>query len=70
MSAKVAVAGSTWVSIPRSAIRYGVIDLMPRSSATTVSCFSPRASTTYASAVLTSSARCGAEHGRLLQHPG
>ncbi len=51
-----AVAGSTWVSTPRSASRLGVIALMPRSRAATVSRFSPSAGTTYASVVDTSPA--------------
>ena len=40
-SSRVAVAGSTWTSMPRSAIRRGVIALMPRSTAATVRCRSP-----------------------------
>ncbi len=53
----VEVAGSTWVSMPRSAIRCGVIGLMPRSSAATVNRVSPAAATTYGSAVVTSPVR-------------
>ncbi len=51
-----AVAGSTCTSQPRSAIRAGVIVLMPRSTAATVNRFSPLAGTTYVSAVDTSPA--------------
>ena len=40
------VEGSTCTSMPRSAIRSGVIRLMPRSSAATVNRFSPVAGTT------------------------
>ncbi len=43
--------------MPRSAIRCGVIALMPRSSAATVKRFSPIAGTTYGSVVATSAHR-------------
>ena len=45
-SSTVDVDGSTCTSMPRSAIRSGVIRLMPRSSAATVNRFSPVAGTT------------------------
>ncbi len=57
ISAKVAVDGTTCTSMPRSAIRTGVIDLMPRSTATTRNDASPSGRTTYRSLVETSSAR-------------
>ncbi len=62
-------AGSTWVVTPRAASRRGTLRLMPRSSAATVNRCSPRASTTYGSAVLTSADRsaptiCGASRTR------
>ena len=59
-SSSVAVAGSTWVSMPRSAIIRGVFALIPRSSAATVNRADPlvepveTAATTYGSAVETS----------------
>ena len=69
MSAKVAVAGSTWTSIPRSAIRYGVIDLMPRSTATTVKPLLAAGldHVRLGGADLVGQVR--AQHRRLLQHP-
>ncbi|CAM5645113.1 hypothetical protein SAURM35S_09761 [Streptomyces aurantiogriseus] len=54
-SSAVAVAGRTCTSMPRSAMRCGVMPLMPRSIAATVNRFSPTAGTTYASWVATSS---------------
>ena len=46
ISSAVAVAGTTWTSMPRSAIWCGVIDLMPRSTAATVKRRSPTAGIT------------------------
>ncbi len=43
--------------MPRSAMRCGVMPLMPRSTAATVNFFSPIAGTTYASVVATSAER-------------
>ncbi|CPU65028.1 Uncharacterised protein [Mycobacteroides abscessus] len=63
MSAIVEAAGTTCTRTPRWARRWGVIDLMPRSTATTVATGSPsgvvpsKGSTTYAVSVLTSRAR-------------
>ena len=45
-SSTVDVAGRTCTSMPRSAIRCGVIALMPRSTAATVNRRSPTAGTT------------------------
>ena len=56
--AQLLVAGTTCTSMPRSAIRYGVIVLIPRSTATTRNRASPCALTTYGFGVVTSSARC------------
>ncbi|CAO0832293.1 hypothetical protein SMICM17S_00397 [Streptomyces microflavus] len=56
-SSSVAVAGRTCTSMPRSAIRCGVIPLIPRSTAATVNLFVPIAGTTYASFVATSAER-------------
>lgn len=56
-SSRVAVAGRTCTSMPRSAIRYGVMPLMPRSIAATVNFFVPIAGTTYVSLVATSAER-------------
>jgi hypothetical protein len=56
-SSRVADAGSTCTSTPRSAIRRGVIALMPRSTAATVKRRAPTAGTTYGSGVVTSPAR-------------
>ena len=69
ISSKVAVAGTTWTSMPRSAIRCGVIDLMPRSTATTRKRGSPWAATTYAAVGgdLVGQVRPG--HLGLRQHP-
>ena len=53
----VAVAGSTCTSMPRWAMSWGVIALMPRSMAATVKRVSPTAGTAYASLVVTSAAR-------------
>ena len=56
-SSRVAVAGRTCTSMPRSAIRCGVMPLMPRSIAATVNFFVPIAGTTYVSLVATSAER-------------
>ncbi len=51
--------------MPRSAIRTGVIVLMPRSSASTVATWAPSAGTTYSSAVVTSAVRSAPAIGGL-----
>lgn len=56
-SSSVAVAGRTCTSMPRSAIRCGVMPLMPRSIAATVNFLVPIAGTTYVSLVATSAER-------------
>ena len=79
---KLVRAGTTCTRIPRSAIRRGVIALIPRSKATTVGAVGalPRrlrgwvnwvrtGSTTYASAVLTSSTRSAPAIGGRGEHP-
>ena len=58
LNAKVVVEGTTCTSIPRSAIRNGVRDLIPRSRATTRKCRSPLAAIRYGAVVVTSSAKC------------
>ena len=64
------MAGSTWVSMPRSAIIRGVFALIPRSSAATVNRRSPTAGTTYGSVVETSSERLAPAISAGRPHPG